>query len=75
LRALAETSGTAVAVEEAAIAPAAQALSRRSGLDICPEAGAAAAALPLLEARGWLRPSDRVVLFNTGTGLKYRPSV
>jgi threonine synthase len=72
LRALAATGGTAVAVEEAAIAPAAQALARRTGLDICPEGGAAAVALEMLEASGWVRPTDRVVLFNTGTGLKYR---
>jgi threonine synthase len=72
LRALAETHGTAVAVDEDAIAPAAHALARRTGLDICPEGGAAAAALRLLEESGWIRPADRVVLFNTGTGLKYR---
>jgi threonine synthase len=72
LRALAQTGGTAVAIEEATIAPAASALARRTGLDICPEGGAAAAALDQLEAEGWIGPDDRVVLFNTGTGLKYR---
>jgi threonine synthase len=72
LRALAETGGTAVAIDETAIAPAAQALAARTGVDVCPEGGAAAAALPLLRERGFLREADRVVLFNTGTGLKYR---
>jgi threonine synthase len=72
LRALRETSGTAVAVDESSIAPAARALATRSGLDICPEGGAAYAALEELRALGWTSASDRVVLFNTGTGLKYR---
>ncbi len=72
LRALRETDGIAVAVPEGAIAPAAQELSRRTGIDVCPEGGAAWAATKELVLSGWLKPSDRVVVFNTGTGLKYR---
>lgn len=72
LRALAETRGTAIAVPEAEIAPAARALSARTGIDACPEGGAAAAALTTLQRSGWIAPGERVVLFNTGTGLKYR---
>jgi threonine synthase len=72
LRALRETVGTAVAVAEAEIGPAAADLSRRSGIDVCPEGGAAWAALRRLRRTGFIADSDRVVLFNTGTGLKYR---
>lgn len=72
LRAIRETAGTAVAVAEAEIAPAAQALSRKTGLDICPEGGAAWAATQALLAQGFIRPDQSVVVFNTGTGLKYR---
>ena len=72
LRALRETKGIAVAVPERAIGPAAQELSRRTGIDVCPEGGAAWAATKELVLSGWLKPSDRVVVFNTGTGLKYR---
>ena len=72
LRALRETKGTAVAIPEEEIAPAARELSRRTGVDVCPEGGAAWAALQRLYASGWLQPRDRVVIFNTGTGLKYR---
>ena len=72
LRALRETGGTAVAVPEAQIAGAAAELSRRSGIDVCPEGGAAWAALHRLRKDGFVAPGDRVVLFNTGTGLKYR---
>jgi threonine synthase len=73
LTALRETNGTAVAVPEAEIAPAAQELSRKTGIDVCPEGGAAWAATKRLTASGWLKPGERVVVFNTGTGLKYRP--
>jgi len=72
LRALRETHGTAVAVPEEEIGKATRDLARRSGVDICPEGGAAWAALATLRASGFVKPSDRVVLFNTGTGLKYR---
>jgi len=72
LRALRETNGTAVAVPEAEIASAAAELSRRSGVDVCPEGGAAWWALQWLRNSNFLAATDRVVVFNTGTGLKYR---
>jgi threonine synthase len=72
LRALRETSGTAVTVAEDEIAPAAAELSRKSGIDVCPEGGAAWAALRHLRQDGFVRAGESVVVFNTGTGLKYR---
>jgi hypothetical protein len=63
---------TAVAVAEAKIAPAAQELTRRTGIVVCPEGGAAWVATQRLYASGWLKPEDRLVLFKTGSGLKYR---
>ena len=72
LRALRETRGSAVAIAEAEIAPAAEDLSRRTGIDVCPEGGAAWAATKRLRASGFIREHERVVVFNTGTGLKYR---
>ncbi len=72
LRALRETNGTAIAIAEQDIAPAAAELARRTGVDVCPEGGAAFAALKELKHSGWIKEIDRVVLFNTGTGLKYR---
>jgi threonine synthase len=72
LRAIRDTGGTAVAVDEAAIAPAAARLAAASGVDVCPEGGAAWAAVELLRARGDISAAERVVVFNTGTGLKYR---
>jgi threonine synthase len=72
LRAVRETGGTAVTVSEAAAGDATARLAARTGLDICPEGGAVFAAYEDLRAQGVIGASDRVVLFNTGTGLKYR---
>jgi len=72
LRALRATNGTAVAIEEAHIAPAAAELAARTGIDICPEGGAVWAAFRKLRESGWVKAGERTVLFNTGTGLKYR---
>ena len=72
LTALRETRGTAVAVPEKEIVPAAQELSRQTGIDVCPEGGAAWAATKTLRASGWIAAGETVVVFNTGTGLKYR---
>jgi len=71
LRAIRETHGTAVAVDEAGIEPAARQLASLSGVDVCPEGGAAWDAVEQLHASGWLPADARVVVFNTGTGLKY----
>jgi threonine synthase len=72
LRALRETHGTVVAVDEAEMERATADLAARSGIDVCPEGGAAWAALQQLRDNGFVRPADAVVVFNTGTGLKYR---
>jgi threonine synthase len=72
LRALRETRGTAVSVSEARIAEATRELAARTGIDICPEGGAAWAATVELRRSGWIAPTERTVVFNTGTGLKYR---
>jgi threonine synthase len=45
--------------------------SRNEGILLSPEGAAATAAYDHLLATGYLKPSDRCVLFNTGAGLKY----
>jgi len=71
LQGIRATSGTAVAVSEEEMSAAARKLCRLEGIFACPEGGATLAALGQLASRGLVRGSDRVVLFNTGTGLKY----
>ena len=72
VRALRETNGTAIAIEEEDMERSTRELAAKSGIDVCPEGGAAWAALQKLRTSGFVRDSDRVVVFNTGTGLKYR---
>jgi threonine synthase len=71
LRALRESNGIAVAVSEEEILASAQQMGRLEGVFAAPEGGATLAAALRLSASGWLDPKDRVVLFNTGSGLKY----
>jgi threonine synthase len=72
LRALRETKGTAIAIPESDIASAAAVMSATTGVDAGPEAGAAWAAHGALRDQGWIRDGERVLVFNTGTGIKYR---
>jgi threonine synthase len=72
LRVLRETHGTAVTIDDARIERATRDLASRTGIDVCPEGGAAWAALAKLREDGTIKEHDKVVVFNTGTGLKYR---
>ncbi len=71
LRALRESLGTAVAVTDAEILDAQRQLATEEGLFAAPEGAATLAGLARLVQQGWVRPDERVVLFNTGSGLKY----
>jgi threonine synthase len=72
LRVIRESRGTAIAVTDEAADAGTRDLAARSGIDVFPEGGAAWAALGQLRERGFVKSDDKVVVFNTGTGLKYR---
>jgi threonine synthase len=71
LRALAASKGAAVAVSDEEITAAQKEVASLEGIMACPEGAATWAALRRLVGQGLVRPEERVVLFNTGTGLKY----
>jgi threonine synthase len=71
LQVLRESRGTAVAVSDEEILSALDDLAAVEGLLAAPEGAATWAALRRLVAQGWIGPQERVVLFNTGSGLKY----
>lgn len=73
LRAVRESSGTAVAVPDEEIVEAQRALARLTGILPALEGAATYAALPHLVRSGFLASDERVVLFNTGTGLSSLP--
>jgi threonine synthase len=63
--------GTAAAVTDQAILDSQRQLASTEGIFAAPEGAATLAALIQLKNSGWVQPEERVVLFNTGTGLKY----
>jgi threonine synthase len=73
LRALRESGGSALAVSEAAMSDGMSRLRRLEGIDAGEEGGAALAALDALLAAGTRFDDGPVVLFNTGSALKYAP--
>lgn len=66
-----DSGGTAVAVSDADLMQAQAEMGAAEGIFAAPEGAATYAALRRLAASGWVKPGERVVLFNTGTGLKY----
>lgn len=68
---LKRSQGTAVAVRDDEIMQCVHDWARDEGIFAAPEGAAALAAYRSLRAQGCLKPDHRVVLFNTGSGLKY----
>jgi threonine synthase len=66
-----ESKGTAVAVSDEAILESQKQLASLEGIFGAPEGAATLAALKELIKQGWVNPEERIVLFNTGSGLKY----
>jgi threonine synthase len=75
LRALAETGGTAVAVHDEEILRDLRDYARAEGPLLCPEGAAGLTAVRHLAGTGWLTGDERVVVLNTGSGLKYPDTI
>jgi threonine synthase len=71
LEILRDSTGMAVAVPDDQILDSLKDWARNEGIFLSPEGAAATAAYKNLIASGFLNPDDRVVVFNTGAGLKY----
>ena len=71
IRAVRESQGFAIAVEDDDILDAQQEMAREEGLLLCPEGAATYAAYRRSLAEGLVSRRDRIVLFNCATGLKY----
>jgi threonine synthase len=66
-----QSGGTVVDLPDETILASLLDWSHHEGLLLSPEGAAATAAYDQLIETGFLSPSDRVVIFNTGAGLKY----
>jgi threonine synthase len=71
LRAVRESGGFAIAVDDDAITAALDEVAREEGFLMCPEGAATYAALKQGLADGRIGRDERAVLFNCATGLKY----
>jgi threonine synthase len=71
LQAVRESGGTAIAVSDEEMLTAGVQLATDEGIYAAPEGAACVAAAAQLLASGFLKPTDRMVLYNTGSGLKY----
>jgi threonine synthase len=71
LRAIRASRGTALTVSDEHILRTQDQLAREEGIFAAPEGAATLAALELLLVNQWVKPDESVVLYNTGSGLKY----
>jgi threonine synthase len=71
LAAIRASGGTAVAVTDEELLDSSIALAAGTGVFPAPEGGACVAALTKLLSNGFLHSDNRIVIYNTGTGLKY----
>jgi len=71
LRAVRESGGTALTVADADMVAGMLTIGKHEGISAAPEGGAALVAIRRLVTDGSIKPTDSVVLFNTGGALKY----
>lgn len=75
LEAIDATKGCAIAIADQDLLVQQLEVAKREGALICPEGAATFVAARLLRESGWIREDDKVVLLNTGTGIKYPDTV
>jgi threonine synthase len=75
LEAVYETNGCAIAVSDEDTLAALSLMATTEGAFVCPEGAACMAATKKLLADGWIKPDERVVILNTGCGIKYPETV
>jgi threonine synthase len=66
-----ESEGTAIAVSDETILETQKQLAVMEGIFAAPEGAATLAALKELTRQNWIHPDEQIVVFNTGSGLKY----
>jgi len=68
---LRQSDGGAIAVDDEQMIRVGREVGSMEGLFVCPEGAACFAALKLLQRVGKIASGDRVIIFNTGSGVKY----
>ena len=71
LNILRQSKGGAIAVDDEEMIRVTREVGSKEGLFVCPEGAACFAALKSLQRAGKITPGERVVIFNTSSGIKY----
>ncbi len=71
LKAVRESGGTVVSISDEAMLDWGIQMAKQEGIFPAPEGGACVAALAQLLKSGFVEPDEKIVIFNTGSGLKY----
>ena len=71
LNILRQSNGGAIAIHDQQMIRVAHDVGATEGLFVCPEGAACFAALQSLRSTGKIESGERVVIFNTGSGIKY----
>lgn len=75
LEAIYNTNGCAIAIDDKDLLADQAELASVEGAFICPEGASTYTATKKLLKSGWIKPGEKVVMLNTGTGLKYPDTV
>ncbi|TVT26665.1 threonine synthase [Salinicoccus cyprini] len=75
LDALYETDGCAIAIDDTEMLREQKHVANLEGNFVCPEGAAAFAAARRLRENGWIAEDEKVVVLNTGAGIKYPDTV
>jgi threonine synthase len=71
LRILRDSNGGAIAIEDSEMIETVREVGSKEGIFVAPESAACFAAFKKLRASGKIDSGERVVIFNTGSGIKY----
>jgi threonine synthase len=75
LRVLRESNGNAITIADQDMNNAVKEIARYEGMLIAPEGAALWVAFKNLKASGWIKPGEKVLLINTGSGYKYLENI
>jgi threonine synthase len=75
LRVLRETNGAAITISDEEMSIALKEIARSEGMLIAPEGAALWQAFKKLKAHNWIKPGEKVLMINTGSGYKYLENI
>ncbi|MFC1513573.1 threonine synthase [candidate division KSB1 bacterium] len=75
LKAIRESGGTAVSVSDDELIEGVKLVGKHTGIFTAPEGGAAFIAVKKMIESGHVKPDEKIVVFNTGSGLKYTDTI